>query len=100
MTYNDTNLELSKNEDSKIIISHVINLLTEDEDYPLTIRSTKYSGHKDIKISYCMRFEATDDYLVIYARNTFNTLRQAKKKYLGNLHKYYFYFSISNYYYK
>jgi hypothetical protein len=44
----------------------------------LTIRSTKYGKGRDIKIPYGMQFEATDDYLVIYARNTSGTLKTAK----------------------
>jgi hypothetical protein len=74
MSYTDTNLELSKNRDSKVIISYGINLLTEEEDKPLTIKSTKYNTGKEIKISYGMQFEASEDYLNIYSR-IFSTLR-------------------------
>jgi hypothetical protein len=42
MSYTDTDLELSKNGDSKVIISQGINLFTQGEDRPLTITSTKY----------------------------------------------------------
>jgi hypothetical protein len=75
MSYTDTNLELSKNGDSKVIISHGINLLTEKESNPFTTTSTKYNPGKEIKISYGMQFEATDDYLNIYARNTSGIFR-------------------------
>jgi hypothetical protein len=78
MTYNDTNLELCGNDNSKVIISHGINLLTEEEGNPLTIKSTKYNTGKEIKIPYGMQFEGTDDCLVIYARNTSGTLKTAK----------------------
>jgi hypothetical protein len=78
MSYTDTDLELSKNGDSKVIISHGINLLTQGEGNPLTITSTKYGKCKDIKIPYGMEFEATDDYLVI---TTTCLLKQAKNPY-------------------
>jgi hypothetical protein len=77
MSYTDKNIELSKYDESKVIISHGINLLTDDEDKPLTIRNTKHNTGKDIKIPYGMQFEATDDYLVITAINASGLLKHA-----------------------
>jgi hypothetical protein len=84
MSYTDTNLELSKNGDSKVIISHGINLLTQAENSPLTIKSTKYNTGKEIKISYGMQFEVSDDYLNIYAR-IFSTIKSIKIPYGLNM---------------
>jgi hypothetical protein len=81
MSYTDTDLELSKNWDSKVIISHGINILTQNENKPLTVTSTKYGKGRDIIIPYGMQFEATDDCLVINARNTSDILKQTKIPY-------------------
>jgi hypothetical protein len=78
MLFTDTNLELSKKGDNKVIISHGLNLLIEDEANPLTIKSTNYGNDKEIKIPHGMQFEATDEYLIIHGKNTSGTLKATK----------------------
>jgi hypothetical protein len=63
--HTNTNLKLAGSDTTnKIIISNGINLLTEDFNKPLTIKSTKHSSY-EIKIPYGLQFEVTDNYLII-----------------------------------
>jgi hypothetical protein len=78
ISHTNLNLELTGSDTTnKIIISNGINLLTEDFNKPLTIKSTKYSSY-EIKIPYGLQFEVTDNYLIITAKTQIGLAKTAR----------------------
>jgi hypothetical protein len=79
ISHTNTNLELTGSDTTnKIIISNGINLLTEDFNLPLTIKSTKFGKNKEIIIPYDMKFEVTDNYLTITAKTQLGLTKTAR----------------------